>query len=65
LLDGTSSGQPGSSYRSALTWRNLVLDPPAHHAKRHKQAAQSAQRAIKATPEKAVDRSLRKDRDQE
>jgi len=28
LLDGTDSGKPGSDYRAALTWRNLVLDPP-------------------------------------
>ena len=29
LLDGTDSGKPGSNYRAPLTWRNLVLDPPA------------------------------------
>jgi hypothetical protein len=29
LLDGDDDGQPGSDYREPLTWRNLVLDPPA------------------------------------
>jgi len=29
LLDGTDSGKPGSDYKTSLTWRNLVLDPPA------------------------------------
>ena len=29
LLDGADDGQPGSDYRGPLTWRNLVLDPPA------------------------------------
>jgi hypothetical protein len=29
LLDGTDSGRPDSNYRAPLTWRNLVLDPPA------------------------------------
>ena len=29
LLDGVDDGQPGSDYRGPLTWRNLVLDPPA------------------------------------
>jgi hypothetical protein len=30
LLDGTASGHPGSNFKTALTWRNLVLDPPPH-----------------------------------
>ena len=29
LLDGTDSGRPDSNYRAPLTWRNLVLEPPA------------------------------------
>ena len=29
LLDGTDSGEPGSDYSASLTWRNLVLGPPA------------------------------------
>jgi hypothetical protein len=29
VLDGTDSGEPGSDYRAALTWRNLVIDPPS------------------------------------
>ena len=29
LLDGTDSGKPGNDYRASLTWRNLVIDPPA------------------------------------
>jgi hypothetical protein len=29
LLDGADDGQTGSDYRGPLTWRNLVLDPPA------------------------------------
>ena len=29
LLDGADDGRPGSDYRGPLTWRNLVLDPPA------------------------------------
>ncbi len=32
LLDSTESGEPGSNYRTALTWRNLVLDPSAEKA---------------------------------
>ena len=28
LLDGTSSGKPGSDFKTSLTWRDLVLDPP-------------------------------------
>ena len=27
LLDGERTGQPGSNYRTALTWRNVVLEP--------------------------------------
>jgi Bacterial Ig-like domain (group 3) len=27
LLEGADSGRPDSDYRTALTWRNLVLDP--------------------------------------
>ena len=29
LLDGAESGKPGSKYRAALTWRDLVLPTPA------------------------------------
>jgi hypothetical protein len=29
LLDGNDSGSADSDYRGPLTWRNLVLDPPA------------------------------------
>jgi uncharacterized membrane protein/transglutaminase-like putative cysteine protease len=32
LLDGTDRGDPGSDYKAALTWRDLVLDPPLHKA---------------------------------
>ena len=32
LLDGTRSGKPGSDFKAALTWRELVLDPPPHKA---------------------------------
>jgi fibronectin-binding autotransporter adhesin len=28
LLDGTDSGSPDSDYRTTLTWRNVVFDPP-------------------------------------
>ena len=28
LLDGADAGRPDSDYRTSLTWRNLVLDPP-------------------------------------
>ena len=28
LLDGKDDGHPGSNYRTPITWRNLVLDPP-------------------------------------
>ena len=27
LLDGHDTGEPGSDYRTPITWRNLVLDP--------------------------------------
>jgi len=28
LLDGVGDGRPDSNYRTSLTWRNLVFDPP-------------------------------------
>jgi len=28
LLDGVGDGRPDSDYRTSLTWRNLVIDPP-------------------------------------
>src|SRR5262249_47810827 len=33
LLDGKDTGQPGSDYATALTWRNLILPAWYHPAK--------------------------------
>jgi hypothetical protein len=44
LLDGTDSGKPGSNYRAALTWRNLVLDPSEEKAL---QKAKTTNRSVK------------------
>jgi hypothetical protein len=30
LLDGANAGNPGSNYRTALTGRNLVIDPASN-----------------------------------
>jgi hypothetical protein len=32
LLDGADRGDPGSDYTAALTWRDLLLDPPLRKA---------------------------------
>jgi hypothetical protein len=49
LLDGTDSGKPGSNYRAALTWRNLVLDPSEEKAL-HKAKTKDRSVKVKSVP---------------
>ena len=51
LLDSTVSGEPGSNYRTALTWRNLVLDPSEEKALHH---AKTTNRSVKVKSEPAA-----------
>ena len=57
LLDGAADGQPGSDYRGQLTWRNLVLDPPAA-----KSAHQSKTVTVKLESRLAAAKALRQRR---
>ncbi len=51
LLDGTDSGEPGSDYSASLTWRNLVLGPPAPKTTRR---AKATMQAVEANPKPAA-----------
>jgi hypothetical protein len=53
LLDGADSGKPGSDYRAPLTWRNLVLDPPAPQNP-HKATSTTRPAEIKSEPARGV-----------
>ncbi len=49
LLDGTDSGKPGSDFRAPLTWRNLVLDPPARKTS-HRTTTTTQSGKVKSEP---------------